>query len=59
MKTLWFLIFFVSLTGTALGTPSQLPAGTLSALANARRATARYHRVEQAEAEGLHQSQLL
>jgi hypothetical protein len=55
MKPILFLILILTLTGTALGTPSfdqQLSAENLADLARARAATARYHRVEQAEAEG-------
>jgi hypothetical protein len=51
------VLIFLTLIGTMLGAPSttvdqQLSAQNLADLAAARAATARYHRVEQAEAEG-------
>jgi len=65
MKVLLVSLLAVTLIGTALGTPSQpqpvvsssasqaaLSAQNLSDLAKARKATARFNRVEQAEAEG-------
>ncbi|HEV8368990.1 MAG TPA: hypothetical protein VGQ39_13640 [Pyrinomonadaceae bacterium] len=68
MKVLLFSLLVLTLIGTAFGAPSlpqptgnlstvraldsQLSAETLSDLANARGATAKYHRVEQAEADG-------
>jgi len=68
MKVLLFSLLVLTLIGTALGAPSQpQPTGNLSTatavdnqlsaeiladLAKARRATAKYHRVQQAEADG-------
>jgi len=57
MKLLLSSIFVLTLIGTTLGTPpagasDQLSPEVLSGLAQARKATARFHRVEQAEAEG-------
>ena len=55
MKVILFVTLILTLTGTALGAPTldqQLSAENLADLARARAATARYHRVEQAEAEG-------
>jgi len=57
MKALVSLIIAITLIGTALGTPpthvgDQLSPEVLAGLARARKATARFHRVEQAEAEG-------
>jgi hypothetical protein len=57
MKVLVNLILVLTLIGTTLATPlsnvdDQLSPQNLAALASARKATARFHRVEQAEAEG-------
>jgi len=57
MKTVGSLILVLTLIGTTLGTPpesvnDQLSPQVLADLASARNATARFHRVEQAEAEG-------
>jgi len=58
MKVILFLILILTLIGNALGATTattfdqQLSAENLADLARARAATARYHRVEQAEAEG-------
>jgi len=57
MKLLLSSIFVLILIGTTLRTPpagasDQLSPEVLSGLAQARKATARFHRVEQAEAEG-------
>ena len=58
MKPLLCSILVLILTAAALATPAtnvsgeQLPPEVLADLASARQATARYHRVEQAEAEG-------
>jgi len=55
MKVILFLTLILTLTTTALGAPAvdqQLSPQNLADLARARAATARYHRVEQAEAEG-------
>lgn len=55
MKVILFVILILTLTATALGAPTldqQLSAENLADLARARAATARYHHVEQAEAEG-------
>jgi hypothetical protein len=51
MKALLFSILLLTCCGTALGAPT-LNAEDQSDLAIARRATARFYRVEQAEAEG-------
>lgn len=57
MKALVSLIFVLTLIGTLLATPrtsvdDQLSPQNLADLASARKATARFNRVEQAEAEG-------
>jgi hypothetical protein len=57
MKVLLTSILVLTLSGTTLGTPptsvnDQLSPQVLADLANARKATARFNRVEQAEAEG-------
>ena len=52
MKTLFLSLLVLSLISTTLATPSDLSAENLSDLARARKATARFSRVEQAEAEG-------
>jgi hypothetical protein len=57
MKALVSLMFVLTLICTSLATPrtsvdDQLSPENLAALASARKATARFHRVEQAEAEG-------
>jgi len=59
MKLLLVSLFALTISATVLGAPSsstftedQLSAQTRADLARARAATARYHRVEQAEAEG-------
>ena len=53
MKALLFSLLILALLGTATGTrANDLSAENLSDLARARKATARFHRVEQAEAEG-------
>jgi hypothetical protein len=57
MKALVSSILVLILIGTTFGTPpttvdDQLSPQTLSDLASARKATARFHRVDQAEAEG-------
>jgi hypothetical protein len=57
MKALVGLLLVLTLIGTTLATPltsvdDQLSPENLAALASARKATARFHRVEQAEAEG-------
>lgn len=51
MKALLCLSLALTVIGTAIGSPLQ-PAEDQSDLARARNATARFHRVEQAEAEG-------
>jgi len=57
MKALVSSILVLILIGTTFGTPpttvdDQLSPQTLADLASARKATARFHRVDQAEAEG-------
>ena len=58
MKAFLSSILMLTLIGTALGTPTasapeqKLSPQNLADLAAARKATARFHRVEQAEAEG-------
>jgi hypothetical protein len=53
MKTLSLSLLVLTLISTGLATPSNdLSAENLSDLARARKATARFHSVEQAEAEG-------
>ena len=53
MKKLLLSILVLSLMGTALPVPANdLSPQNLADLARARKATARFHRVEQAEAEG-------
>jgi len=53
MKALFIPLLVLILISTTLATPSNdLSAENLSALARARKATARFSRVEQAEAEG-------
>ena len=55
MKLLLVSLFALTLSTTVLGAPAsdnQLSPQTRADLAQARAATARYHRVEQAEAEG-------
>ena len=53
MKLILLSLLVLTLIGTSLGAPANdLSPRTLSDLARARKATARFHSVEQAEAEG-------
>ena len=53
MKLIFSSLLVLTLIGTSLGAPANdLSPETLSDLARARKATARFHSVEQAEAEG-------